>query len=261
MANGGEEAMTCEEAEVMLHALIDDELDAGHAREVEAHVAQCERCAAQLAAYRDLHQSVRGGNLRYAAPPSLRRSIDRAVPSPVMTSRRTLLKGFALGGVVSAAAAASVTLVIVRADHDKRILGEAISAHLRSLQADHLTDVLSSDQHTVKPWFNGRIDLAPPIIDLTAEGFTLIGGRLDFIDGKPVAAIVYRRRVHVINLFVAQGMGPELPAPRVESIQGFNIRRWSDQGLNLLAVSDINPDELEEFGNKFERASRAAHTG
>ncbi|HKA76345.1 MAG TPA: anti-sigma factor [Pseudolabrys sp.] len=253
--------MTCEEAEVMLHALIDDELDAGHAREVEAHVAQCERCAAQLAAYRDLHQAVQGGNLRYAAPASLRRSIDRAVPSLVMTNRRTLLKGFALGGVVSAAAAASITLVIVGADRDKRILGEAISAHLRSLQADHLTDVLSSDQHTVKPWFNGRIDLAPPIIDLTAEGFTLIGGRLDFIDGKPVAAIVYRRRVHVINLFVAQGMGPALPAPKVESVQGFNILRWSDQGLNLLAVSDLNPDELEEFGTKFEQASRSTHAG
>ena len=253
--------MTCDEAEVMLHALIDDELDAGHARDVEAHAAQCARCAAQLAAYRDLRQALQGGNLHYAAPASLRRSIDRAVPSPAATSRRTLLKGFALGSLVSAAAAASVTLVIVREDRDKRILGEAISAHLRSLQAEHLTDVLSSDQHTVKPWFNGRIDLAPPVIDLTAQGFTLIGGRLDFIDGKPVAALVYRRRVHVINLFVAQGIGPALPAPKVETVQGFNIRRWTDQGLNLMAVSDLNPDELEEFGLKFDEASRAAHAG
>ncbi len=162
---------------------------------------------------------------------------------------------------MSAAAAASVTFVIVRQDRDSRILGEAISAHLRSLQADHLTDVLSSDQHSVKPWFNGRLDLAPPVIDLTAQGFTLIGGRLDFIDGKPVAAIVYRRRVHVINLFVAQGLGSVLPTPQLESVQGFNIRRWIDQGLNLLAVSDINRDELEEFGAKFEAAARGAGTG
>ena len=206
--------MTCDEAEVMLHALIDDELDAGHAREVETHAAGCARCAAQLASYRDLRQALRGGNLRHMAPASLRRSIDRAVPSTAATDRRTLLKGFALGGLLSAAAAASVMLVVVREDRDQRILSEAISAHLRSLQADHLTDVLSTDQHTVKPWFNGRIDLAPPVIDLAAQGFTLIGGRLDFIDGKSVAVIVYRRRVHVINLFVTQGVGMSLPGPR-----------------------------------------------
>jgi anti-sigma factor RsiW len=151
-----------------------------------------------------------------------------------------------------------VTFVVVREDRDQRIIGEAISAHLRSLQADHLTDVLSTDQHTVKPWFNGRIDLAPPVIDLTGQGFTLVGGRLDFIDGKPVAAIVYRRRVHVINLFVGQGLSSVLPAARLESMQGFNIRRWSDQGLSLLAVSDINREELEEFGSKFEQTARAA---
>jgi anti-sigma factor RsiW len=247
--------MTCEEAEVMLHALIDDEL---HAREVETHAAGCARCAAQLASYRDLRQALRGGNLRHTAPASLRRSIDRAVPSPAATDRRTLLKGFALGGLMSAAAAASVTLVVLREDRDQRILSEAISAHLRSLQADHLTDVLSTDQHTVKPWFNGRIDLAPPVIDLAGQGFTLIGGRLDFIDGKPVAVIVYRRRVHVINLFVTQGVGSSLPGPRMETVQGFNIRRWTDQGLNMLAVSDINREELDEFGSKFEAAARAA---
>jgi anti-sigma factor RsiW len=253
--------MTCDEAEVMLHALIDDELDAGHAREVEAHAGQCVRCAAQLAAYRDLRQAMQGVNLRHSAPASLRRSIDRAMPSTSGTSRRSLLKGFAFGSLVSAAAAASVSIVIVRDDRDKRILGEAISAHLRSLQAEHLTDVLSSNQHTVKPWFNGRIDLAPPVIDLTAQGFTLIGGRLDFIDGKPVAAIVYRRRVHIINLFVAQDIGPALPSPKLETVQGFNVRRWTDRGLNLLAVSDLNSEELEEFCAKFDEASRAARAG
>ena len=248
--------MTCDQAEVMLHALIDDELDAGHVRDVEAHAATCQRCAAQLTAYRDLQQAMQRNNLRYRAPASLRRSIDRVVPSAATTSRRTLLKGFAIGSLASAVAASGLTLLVVRDDQDKRILGEAVSAHLRSLQADHLTDVLSSDQHTVKPWFNGRIDLAPPVIDLTAQGFALIGGRLDFIDGKPVAAIVYRRRVHVINLFVAQGFGTALGAPRLESVQGFNILRWNDQGLNFLAISDLNREELEEFGSKFERAAR-----
>jgi anti-sigma factor RsiW len=250
--------MTCDEAEILLQALIDNELDAAHAREVEAHVAGCARCAAQLVTFRDLRQALQGSELRYAAPASLRDSIGRAIPKPVTSaSRRSLLKGFVLGGAVSALAAASVTFVIVRQDRDSRVVGEAISAHLRSLQADHLSDVVSTDQHTVKPWFNGRIDLAPPVIDLTAQGFTLIGGRLDYIDAKPVAVIVYRRRVHVINLFVAQGLGPSLPAPRLETVQGFNILRWTDQGLNLLAVSDLNRDELEEFGAKFQAAARA----
>jgi anti-sigma factor RsiW len=250
--------MNCEEAEVLLHALIDGELDAGHARAVEAHVDSCPRCAAQLAAYRDLRRSMQGLDLRHAAPATLRASIDRAVPFPVRaTSRRAVLKGFALGSVVSAAAAASVAFVVVRQDRDSRILGEAISAHLRSLQADHLTDVLSSNQHAVKPWFNGRIDLAPPVVDLTAQGFTLIGGRLDYIDGKPVAAIVYRRRAHVINLFVLQGMGPALRTPQLVTVQGFNILRWTEQGFNLMAVSDLTPDELEEFQTKFEAAAKA----
>jgi anti-sigma factor RsiW len=251
--------MTCDETAVLLHALIDGELDAFHAREVEAHAASCARCAAELAAARDLQRTLRRDDLRYAAPASLRTSIDRAMPQPsAATSRRSLLKGLALGSVVGAAAAAGVSLVIVRGDRDSRILGEAVSAHLRSLQAEHLTDVLSSDRHTVKPWFNGRIDLAPPVIDLTAQGFTLIGGRLDFIDGKPVAAIVYRRRVHVINLFVMQDMGLTLTAPKLEIIQGFNVLRWTDQGFNLLAISDLAQDELQEFQAKFEAAATAA---
>ena len=253
--------MNCEEASVLLHALIDGELDASHAREVEAHVAGCARCSAQLTAYRELRQATQSNRLRYAAPASLRASIDRVVPAPAAaTSRRSLLKGFAFGSLATAAAAAGVTLVIVGQDRDSRILSEAVSAHLRSLQADHLTDVLSSDQHTVKPWFNGRLDLAPPVIDLTAQGFTLIGGRLDYIDGKPVAVIVYRRRVHVINLFVMQGMGAALTAPKLKVVQGFNILRWTDQGLNLLAVSDLAQDELEEFQTKFETAAKAART-
>ncbi|HZT27172.1 MAG TPA: anti-sigma factor [Pseudolabrys sp.] len=251
--------MTCEEAVVLVHALIDGELDASHAREVEAHAGSCARCAAELAAARDLQRALRGNELRYTAPASLRASIDRAVPKPAdAPSRRSLLQGFALGSAMTAAAAAGVTFVIVGGDRDDRILGEAVSAHLRSLQADHLTDVQSSNQHTVKPWFNGRIDLAPPVIDLTGQGFTLIGGRLDYIDGKPVAVIVYRRRVHVINLFVMQGMGGSLGAPKLETIQGFNILRWSEQGFNLMAVSDLNREELEEFGTKFESAAKAS---
>jgi anti-sigma factor RsiW len=247
--------MTCVEAETLLHALIDGELDAGHARQIEAHTAECQRCMAQLLSYRKLRQALQGADLRYAAPASLRRNIDRSFPSEALTNRRMFLKGLGVGGLVSASAAASVALVTLNQESEESIVTEAVSAHLRSLQAEHLVDVVSTDRHTVKPWFNGRLDVAPPVVDLTAQGFTLIGGRLDYINGRAVAAIVYRRRVHIINLFVAQRMGSALQSPRLESVQGFNVRRWASQGLNLLAVSDINSDELEEFGKKFEAVS------
>jgi anti-sigma factor RsiW len=251
--------MTCDEAKVLLHALIDGELDAGHAREIEAHTAGCAHCAARLVAYRELRQGLKGHKLRYAAPVALRNRIDRAVPAPrVGTSRRSLLKGFALGSVMSAAAAVGVAVMIVGEDRSGRILNEAVSAHLRSLQGEHLVDVLSSDRHTVKPWFNGRIDLAPPVIDLTAQGFTLIGGRLDYIDGRPVAAIVYRRRVHVINLFVSEASGAESALTRSATVQGFNTLRWTDHGLRFIAISDINADELREFDEKFRAALQKA---
>jgi anti-sigma factor RsiW len=249
--------MNCEEAHVLLHALIDGELDAGHAREVEGHAAVCTRCAAALRDYRQMHQALGATALRYDAPAALHRRIDAALPAPPASApnRRTLLKGFALGSALSAAVAASALVVVVRMDQDQRFLSEVISAHLRSLQADHLTDVQSSDQHTVKPWFNGRLDVAPPVIDLTAQGFTLLGGRLDYIDGRAVATIVYRRRVHVINLFVTQSSGA---GAKVERVQGFNVRRWTWSDLDFWAISDIGADELQEFGEKFESVLRTS---
>jgi anti-sigma factor RsiW len=253
--------MTCDEAEILLHALLDGELDAGHAREVENHIANCPRCAAQLRAWREMSKYVAKTDLRYTAPPALRKRIEAALPQPRLTSRRSLLKGFAMGSAVSALAATGLVAIVLRNDDEQRILSEVVSAHLRSLQAGHLTDVLSTDQHTVKPWFNGRLDVAPPVLDLTAQGFMLIGGRLDSIDARAIGAIVYRRRSHVINLFVAQAANAEHRAARTETVQGFNIRRWSERGLNYWAVSDLGADELSDFGEKFEAAMRSSGTG
>ncbi len=253
--------MTCDEAEILIHALIDGELDAGHAREVEAHVAECPHCAAALAAYRRMSQEIADLDVRYTAPPSLRRRIDAALPQTRAPSRRAVLRGFAMGSAVSALAATGLVAIVLRNDDEQRIMSEVVSAHLRSLQAGHLTDVISTDQHTVKPWFNGKLDVSPPVIDLTAQGFTLLGGRLDYVDARAIGAIVYRRRQHVINLFIAQTPSIERRAAKTETIQGFNIRRWSERGLNYWAVSDIGADELNEFGEKFETAMQANKEG
>ncbi len=253
--------MTCDEAEILLHALIDGELDAGHAREVENHIKDCPRCAAELAAYREMGKAVAGADLRFAAPPGLRRRIEASLPQSQMPSRRSLLRGFAMGSAASAIAATGLVAVILRNDDAQRIESEVVSAHLRSLQAGHLTDVLSTDQHTVKPWFNGKLDVSPPVLDLTAQGFTLIGGRLDYVDARAIAAVVYRRRAHVINLFVAQTASTERQPARIETIQGFNIRHWSERGLNYWAVSDLARDELAEFGEKLESAMRSSTAG
>ena len=254
--------MTCDEAEILLQALIDGELDAGHARDVENHVEGCPRCAAMLRDYREMSLAISDPAVRYAAPAALRARIEAALPQarPVQ-SRRAVLRGFAMGSAVSALAATGLVAIVLRHDDMERIQSEVVSAHLRSLQAGHLTDVISTDQHTVKPWFNGRLDVSPPVIDLTAQGFTLIGGRLDYVDARTIGAVVYRRRQHIINLFVSQTGSAEHREPKIETIQGFNIRHWSDRGLNFWAVSDIGKDELADFGDKFESAMKTNKEG
>ena len=184
--------MDCQESGVLLHALIDGELDAGHAREVEAHIAACADCAKQFRQFQEFRKALLPGRLRHTAPAGLRQSIEGRLPTATAAaaSRRSVIKGFALGATASALAASGLLVMVMRSDDKRQIVSEVVSAHLRSLQAQQLTDVVSTDQHTVKPWFNGRLDVAPPVADLTAQGFTLLGGRLDYLAAKPVAAIV-----------------------------------------------------------------------
>jgi anti-sigma factor (TIGR02949 family) len=261
-------AMNCADCEIMLHALIDGELDAGHARDVEAHVATCPACAEKLDAFRAMRAAMAEAKLKQTAPASLRARLDAALPRPsaqiiapsklLRPSRRTFFSGFAVGTAASAAIAATLVLAVFRNEQEQTIADEVVSAHIRSLQAGHLMDVETSDQHTVKPWFDGRVDVAPPVIDLTAQGFTLLGGRLDYIDGEPVASVVYRRRKHVINLFVAQRLGVEHATVTARTVQGYNVRHWSDGGLDFWAVSDLDPEELGEFIDKIKAALHPA---
>jgi anti-sigma factor RsiW len=267
--------MNCDESEILLHALIDSELDAGHTRDVERHVATCPACANKFAGFRAMREAITGAGLKEQAPSHLRSRIEASLP-PATTSHlappnarsvkrfwssswpfwRALFGGFALGTALSTAVVTTLVIAPIRNDQEQRIASDVVSAHLRSLQAGHLTDVETSDQHTVKPWFNGKLDVAPPVIDLMAQGFTLIGGRLDYVNGEPAGSIVYQRRNHVINLFVAQHHAVDRSAA-FSTIHGFNIRHWTDEGLDLWAVSDINSGELAEFAQKFSAAMRA----
>jgi anti-sigma factor RsiW len=254
--------MICAEARPLLHALLDDELDAGRAQAVEAHVAGCASCAAELAQCRELRSAMRRPSLRMAAPEALRSRIEAAIPTSVARpavsrTRRSLLHGFAVGTALSVVAATAVVVMVMRSGDDERLLGDAVSAHLRSLKAGRLTDVPSSDQQTVKPWFHGRVAAVPPVIDLAAQGYSLAGGRLDYLDGMAVAAVVYKRDAHVINLFVAAAANQDHTAARAETVQGLNTQRWNDRGFRFIAISDLSEDELREFHIKFENALRA----
>ncbi len=257
----------CTDYEVLLHALADGELDAGHVRDVEAHVKSCAACAERLKAIQALRTAMADASLRTAAPAQLRSRIEALLPAAeapraVNASRegsirrwwRSFVGGFSVGAALSAAATAMLVIGLFTTSQDQQIADEVVSAHIRSLQAGHLMDVQTSDQHTVKPWFNGKVDVAPPVIDLTAQGFTLLGGRLDYIDGEPVASVIYQRRKHVINLFVAQRLGAARATIMAKTIQGYNVRHWTEQGLDFWAVSDLAGDELDEFVRKISAA-------
>jgi anti-sigma factor RsiW len=252
--------MTCEEARTLLHGFIDGALDRLNTREVGNHVASCQRCATELAQFRHMRAAMRHESMIFAAPTALRSRIEAALPNAVtqraVPSRRRLLQGFALGSALAAAAAIGV-VAVVSWTQDDRLMSDALSAHLRSLQSPRLTDVAAADRQTLQPWFSGKVAVAPPVIDLAAVGFTLIGGRLDFLDGKPAAAMVYRRGAHVINLFVGAASTSGHVAAKRETLQGFNAQRWSDQGMRFIAISDLGADELQEFHTRFETALRA----
>jgi anti-sigma factor RsiW len=245
--------MNCQHVEKLVHAYHDGELDIAATVQVDEHLAECPRCAALLRNLSDLSAVLRDDALRFQAPQDLRQRIRAASEqaAPAEGDVASPHPWFRHSGWVAAAAVALAALILAfqipRHRADDRMIAEITSSHVRSLMANHLMDIASTDQHTVKPWFVGKLDFAPPVKDWRAEGFPLIGGRLDFMDARPVAALVYGRQKHVINLFVWPAKSPAAAAPRASESNGYHLIRWSNPEMLFWAVSDLNEKELLEF--------------
>jgi anti-sigma factor RsiW len=252
--------MICDDAEILLHLLLDGEIDAAHARDVRSHAAACPRCGAELRQYRALRAAMSNAELRLTAPCGLRSRIEAGLPrAPARRSDwLSPFRGFALGAALSAAAAATLLIGVIGSDQDQVIVSDVVSAHLRSLGSDHLTDLQSGDRQRLRPWLTGRLAAAPPVPDMSPQGITLLGARIDYVQGQPAAALVYERDHHVINVFIAPGGNAER-SPRLATLQGINVELWSEQGFKFCAVADISPDALQDFREKFEAAG-ATHT-
>lgn len=247
--------MNCEEARVLLHAYLDDELDAAASLAMAQHLAGCAGCTQRYRGYAGLQQALRDPALRVSAPPALRARIAARLPAP-QPAARAARRWHALAAALAAALALTVTLATwqtlrPRATAGDALVAEAVSGHVRSLLAEHLLDVPSSDQHTVKPWFDGRLDYAPQVKDLDAQGFPLAGGRLDVLEGRRVAALVYRRHRHVINLYQWPAADDEAGASERD---GYRVVQWHDAGMHYLAVSDVAAADLDAFVRAFRDA-------
>lgn len=247
----------CPDRELALQAMFDDELDPLAIASLEDHLRGCAACREAYGKLESLRQALRSSDLHRAAPSSLRARVEALagehVERPYVPSRSGVLPWLG-GGAIGALAASLALLVTVPTATAPTLADELVSSQIRSLQTGHLVDVETSDRHTVKPWFNGRIDYSPPVVDLAEQGFPLVGGRLDVLEGRTVAALVFKRRLHTINLFVR----PQPPNARDSSTQrqGYAIERWTASGLEYWAVSDIPAGELQAFRRAFENGTK-----
>jgi anti-sigma factor RsiW len=234
---------------LLLHAYVDGELDVVRSLEVEQHVKTCAACAAKMTALKSLQTALKQRDLVYTAPESLRRAVEQiAGPSARPEAARPpdlqwLWRWLAIGSM-----AAAVLAIVVRptgVSQSDELTSEVVSAHVRSLMANHLTDVLSSDQHTVKPWFAGKLDFSPVVSDFDAQGFALVGGRLDYIENRTVAALVYRHNKHFINVFIWPVTNAE--KPEQQTVHGFNTVSFEAGGFHYSMVSDMDEDGLGQL--------------
>jgi len=238
----------CVDQELLLGALVDGELDAANVALVEAHALRCDGCREELERLEALRALLGKEGVRHSAPPGLVKRVGELPELSSRRDRRTWLPGWLAPGLAGALAASLAMITLIPQSATTSVDEQIVSSHVRSLQPGHLTDVQTTNQHIVKPWFNGKIDFSPPVPELAAQGFPLAGGRLDSIDGKTVAAIVYHRRLHTVNLYVWPAQDS---ASRSLVKGGFAVEEWSRNGLRFAAVSDIPAAELRQFEAAF----------
>jgi anti-sigma factor RsiW len=244
--------MNCQQIQKLIHAHHDGELDAANTLQVDEHLADCPGCFGALRQLSVLRGALQIEGLRYSAPAGLRQTVRSAIAQNVAAERETAPARVWVqrSGWIAAAAMIAVSFLVLEirpSREDDHLLAELTSSHVRSLMANHLTDVTSTDQHTVKPWFDGKLDFAPPVRDLRESGFPLIGGRLDFVDGRPAAALVYGRQKHFINLFVWPAKSATAKKLQTTQRNGYNLAQWSDGKMDFGVVSDLNETELRLF--------------
>jgi len=244
--------MDHEEIRSLIHPYADGELDAANVRLVEAHLQSCPECRSTEISIRSLRTALTNSAPAFRAPASLRNTIRAGLGRETVTERQTSWPSLSLA-LGTACALLLVGLVIFQANRTSRnsIADQVVADHIRSLLATHLVDIPSSDQHTVKPWFNGKVDFAPEVRDFAAEGFPLVGGRLDYLDGRTVVALVYRRNKHPINLLISPAPGQADASPGALARRGYNLVHWTRGEMNYWAVSDVNSTELQQFAAHF----------
>jgi anti-sigma factor RsiW len=233
----------------LIHAYLDGELDPAEALAVEQRMIEEPALAAERDRLEMLHRVLQERLPREAVPPDLRRRIERSIGLHAINSRpswRALAASVALVAIL----ASGTTWAVLHPQRGGDIADAVVSGHVRALMAPQSSDVLSSDRHTVKPWFNGRIPQAPRVVDLSSQDFTLVGGRLDVVERVPVPSLLYQRRQHLISLTAIPKKGAAL-APTRRTVDGYNIVGWNDDEVSYWATSDINQKELDEFAAAF----------